>query len=151
MKNLAFLVLSLFILSSCSSDNDEIVKSKFLGEWELIRTTGQFEGSERTGAEMEWQETYILRENGTFSKTRIRDNETDVAEGTFIIHDEDYTHGQSGIAHISMVYTSENNLVATCYSDKLQEELIFITDELMESTWEQCDGLGLEYAKKSRK
>lgn len=145
MKNLAILTASIFILFSCSKD-DEIADNQFLGEWELIRTTGQFEGSERTGEEMEWQESYTLRANGTFTKKRVRDDETSVAEGTFIVDLE--PDSNSGIAHIAMVYGSENNLVANCFSDKLQEDLFFETEELMVGTWEQCDGLGLEYAKK---
>lgn len=150
MKNPAILVILIFILSSCSKD-DEIAENEFLGEWELVKTTGQFSGSERTGAEMDWQESYILRPNGTFTKKRVRENETYLAGGTYIIHHEENTYGQSGIASISMVYGFDNQIIATCYSDKLQEELYFSSDQLMESTWKQCDRLGLEYSKKENK
>ena len=146
MKNFIILIVSIFAFTSCSNDDDEITHSHFIGEWNLVRTTGQFEGSESTGAEMEWQESYTLRADGTFTKTRLRDNETSVTGGTYTVHNDGDWH--PGIAHISMVYEAPNNLIATCYSDKLQEELYFETDELMVSTWKQCDGLGLEYAKK---
>ena len=146
MKVFLTLIVSILVFTSCNKDDDEITDSNFIGEWDLVRTTGQFEGSERKGAEMEWQESYTLRADGTFTKERVRDNETSVAEGTYMVHHEG--DWQPGIAHISMVYEFENNIIATCYSDKLQEELYFETDELMISTWKQCDGLGLEYIKK---
>lgn len=145
MKKLVILSILVFIITSCTKD-DEITDSSFLGEWKLVKTTAPFDNSERTGMEMEWQESYTLREDGTFTKTRVRDNETLVAEGTFIIHQEPYH--TSGIAHIIIVYESENNIIATCYSDKIQEDLYFQTKNVMKSTWQHCDGLGLKYAKK---
>lgn len=148
MKKLVILPLLFLIITSCTKE-EEITDRSFLGEWKLEKTIASFDSSERTGAAMEWQESYTLREDGTFTKTRVRDNETLVAEGTFTIHNEPYHN--SGIAHIAIVYESENNIIATCYSDKFQEDLYFQTKDKMIGTWEHCDGLGLEYSKKASK
>lgn len=145
MKKFAILAVSYFIFISCTTD-DEITQSELLGEWELVRTTTPFEGSESTGEEMEWQESYTLRADNTFTKERVENDEMFVAEGTFVLHHEPY--GNVGTAHVTMSYESENNLIASCYSSQLQEKLYFESEELMVSTWNQCDGLGLEYAKK---
>ena len=144
MKKFAILAVSIFIFTSCSTD-DEITERDLPGEWQLVRTTTPSGDSER-GAEMDWQESYFLRADGTFTKERVWDGETSAAEGAFILHDEPY--GNAGTAHISMVYESQNDLIASCYTSQLKEKLYFESDELMVSSWEHCDGLGLEYAKK---
>lgn len=95
---------------------------------------------------MEWQESYTFGTDGTSTKKRVRDDETSVSEGTFVLHHEPY--GNPGTALISLVYEFEDNLIASCYSSQLQEKLYFESEEFMVSTWEQCDGLGLEYVKK---
>lgn len=149
MKKFSFLLISMFILASCSNDDDnEIIDPAFLGEWELVRTTGQFEGSERTGEDMEWQESYTLRADGTFTKRRVRDGETTVAEGTYIINDDPQTISAHAIVHLTMVYQTENTIIATCYSDQLKEELYFPSKDLLKNTYHYCDGLELDYIKK---
>jgi hypothetical protein len=148
MKKFLILALSIFWITSCSSDDDTITENNFLGEWELVKMTSSFGDEANTGAEMEWQESYVLKADGTFTKTRVRDNQTSVAQGTFTIDEDTDTFGLPAIALITMVYESANDIIATCYSDKLHEELYFETQDSMISTYEQCDGLGLEYAKK---
>src|SRR5690606_33190757 len=103
------------------------------GEWKLVRTSAL--GMVQTGAEMEWQETYLLRADGTFKKTRVRDGETLTAEGTYNIENVVPIQGDEIVARIAMVYPEANPIIATCYSDKLEEDLFFRTEDLMVSNW----------------
>lgn len=145
MKKLLFISALFLLLTSCSAD-DDIKDISFTGEWKLVRTSAL--GMVQTGAEMEWQETYILRADGTFKKTRVRDGETITAEGTYRIENVVPTQDREIIARIAMVYPEGNPIIATCYSDKLEEDLFFRTEDLMVSNWQACDGLGLEYQRK---
>ncbi|GHA40376.1 hypothetical protein GCM10007103_22320 [Salinimicrobium marinum] len=147
MKKFLFLAISIFIITSCNTDDDTPTETNFTGEWELVKTTSSIGDETKTGAEMEWQESYVLKADSTFTKTRVRDNKTSVAQGTFTINDNTEFYGLPAIASITMIYESENDIIATCYSDKLHEELYFDAKDVMISTYEQCDGLGLEYAR----
>lgn len=152
MYKFAIFAVSILFFTSCTSDveipQQPLTESDILGEWQLVRTFGQVPNSERTGDEMYWQESYTLRADGTFTKRRVQDGETFVAEGSFILENVNHSDGQPDHVHISMVYPSQNPLIGSCYSNSLKEELWFRTEEVLASTWHQCDGPGLEYEKK---
>lgn len=146
MKKLLFIPVLFLLFTSCSTDAD-INETSFLGEWKLVRTSAL--GMVQTGDDMEWQETYTLSADGTFKKTRVRDGETITAEGTYNIENVVPSHqGGEIIARITMVYPEANAIIASCYSDKWEENLFFRTEDLMVSNWQACDGLGLEYQRK---
>jgi hypothetical protein len=67
--NKLFLFLIACTLASCSKEFDS---DKFPQEWKLITmTTNQMiNPTVITGADMEWQETYTLKSDGTFTKSR---------------------------------------------------------------------------------
>lgn len=144
MYKFLFLAVSLLFLTSCTSDveipQQQLTEDDILGEWQLVRTFGQTPNSERTGDEMHWQESYTLRADGTFSKKRVLDGETFVAEGTYVLNYYENADGQSNDLLISLIYPSENALIGSCYIGSLKEELWFRTQELLVSTWHQFDG-----------
>jgi len=149
MKKIIFLLLLLTTIYSCSKETDDIVTNlEYTGKWELVKMTGSFIGSETTGSDMEWQETYDINEDETFTKTRVRGDSTKVASGTYTFTEEGLMgNSESDILHIEFLYNTNNELIGTCYSDSTTEYLYFTSNNNLKSTYEACDGPGLEYMK----
>lgn len=136
MKNLVFISLFIFTLISCSKTKDE----DFPQKWQLIKTTGQIPNSERTGADMAFQEYYMFNSNGTFIKHRERDGKVIEAFGTFRFENE------SDGKYYYLTYNSVSELIGSCYSNNI-ETLRLKSGDILFNTWSGCDGTGLEYAR----
>ena len=137
------------LLSSCSKESEDLDFQEYEGKWELVKMHGNIPDSETTGDDMEWQEIYVLNRDGTFLKTRVRNNITIASAGTYTVLDsspEEMT-GITAEAYIILNHNSESGIIATCESSSHREYLYFATREVMISTYAQCDGPGLEYRK----
>ncbi len=142
MKKLYVILLLSIPLFSCSSDSDETTtqQADYSGTWNLVQMTGNVPNSETTGADMEWQERYTFKADGTFLKTREREEITTIASGTYEFKES------ANQNMIELTYTEESTIIGSCYSDK-KEELYTHTNSILFSTWEYCDGPGLKYMK----
>lgn len=127
-------------LISCSSD-DANPSLAYYGKWQLIEMSGSIARSVTTGSEMDWQESYTFNTNGKFVKTRIKNNTTTTVSGTFSISKT------SNETHLELTYSESSTLVGSCYGN-LKEELFINSNNLLVSTWQNCDGPGLVYQKK---
>jgi len=68
MKKIVSILFIMSLIVSCSKDKELETITNFSEYYELVKMTGSFSGSETTGSQMEWQETYILNtKEGTFS------------------------------------------------------------------------------------
>ncbi|MBC9794866.1 hypothetical protein [Sinomicrobium weinanense] len=130
----ALILLPLVVLLfSCSDDDnptDEnpVIENPLLNhpypqKWELFKTKGAFEGSEATGEDMEWQETYMLYSDSTFTKTRVKKNGTMTGHGTFSIVENE------GEVFFSLTYTDKDNPIIVSCSGNNEEHLYFRPDE----------------------
>ncbi|QED37656.1 hypothetical protein FK178_07910 [Antarcticibacterium arcticum] len=149
MKNLILLFVLSTVLSSCSTDADEISLNKedIYGKWNLVKMTGSFGNSLTTGEDMEWQESYNFNRDGTFIKSRSRDGELTEAAGTFVITENDSQFNDPLINFsIEIEFSNSNSIAASCYSGGMKEELYFRGDRML-SNYHACDGPGLEYKK----
>lgn len=151
MKAVLTFIIVLSFLSCSTEENKEaqslsldLVLKELPQEWKLVKMTGSFEGSETTGDEMYWQETYSFFEDKTFIKTRInKEGETLTASGTFRITEEMETSEKS----LVLTYDEAHDIIGSCYS-KPEEYLYYRNDEkLLLSKWWACDGPGLFYKK----
>ncbi len=143
------LLLILFISSilSCTMEAEQPVENDLMGEWVLVKTTGQFSAVEYTGNDMPFQESYHLQEDGTFLKLRMNDGEQIEATGTYEFLEDGYTiYGEEVRKFIEFQYESENELIANC-TRSFTEHLYFTTGGELISTYQACDGLGLYYEK----
>jgi hypothetical protein len=149
MKNILLLLALLATIYSCTKETDDMVtKLEYTGKWELVKMTGSAAGSETTGSDMEWQETYMINEDETFVKTRVRGDSTTFASGTYALKDvEGLWNMGFATKDIELFYDIENNIIGNCSSNKTIEYLYFSTDHRLISTWNACDGPGLEYVK----
>lgn len=148
MKNLILILSLVASLYSCNEETDDIAtKLDYTGKWELVKMSGNT-GSETTGSDMEWQEYYILSEDETFTKTRVRGDSTVTVSGTYTISDpRSYALPESSLNFLELNHDSKNNILASCHSNLSIEHLYFSTDNRLISLYEQCDGPGLEYIK----
>lgn len=136
----AFMLMLTFI--SCSSDDaKQSLALDYYGKWQLIEISGSIVNSAILGPEMNWQEFYTFNINGKFVKTRIKDNITTTASGTFSIIKT------SGETHLELTYSKSSTLAGSCYGN-LKEDFFIDENNLLVSTWQNCDGLRLVYQKK---
>jgi hypothetical protein len=130
------LFLFVIILTSCSKEFD---LDQFPQEWKLISMSSNqiTPAIIITGFEMEWQETYTLNSDGTFTKSRNRDGVITDASGTFVFKDS------SNEKYLELSFVTGISLVSSCYPGK---EMMWVRSETkLQGTWSYCDGIGLEY------
>jgi hypothetical protein len=133
------LIIAVYAVVSCSSDEQK--SDPCPEKWQLVSMLGNIGNIPlKTGANMDWQEWYLLYPNNTFTKTRTLQDVTKEQGGTYAfvtIQDEDF---------IELTYSAENELIGNC-EEAPKELLRIISGEEIVSTWLACDGPGLSYNK----
>jgi hypothetical protein len=132
MKNLIIITLFICTLFSCTKDYFEQYPQK----WELIEMSGNIQNSVTIGANMAWQEFYLLDANGTFIKHREQDGLVMEVSGSFSF--EENSDGK----YLKLKYKTDNKLIGSCSK---QEEWLGFDSNRLRSTWWACDGPGLLY------
>lgn len=143
MRHLTIVVAFLSVFCSCTKDNVETTTTTsvdYHGKWTLVKMSGSMLNSESTGTAMEWQEFYLFNNDGTFTKSRVRDGVETTISGTFT------TLNHSDGLYLELIYPNDSDLIGSCYGN-LKEELYFNSNNTLSSTWRNCDGPGLEYKK----
>jgi hypothetical protein len=151
MKKLIIILVVLASIYSCTKETDDMASNmEYNGQWELVKMTGSLEGSEYTGLDMDWQETYIINEDETFTKTRVRGDSTIVVSGTYTYTEEGLLEESELdlITYIKFSHNTDNAIIGSCGFQSLTEYLYFNSNNKLISTWNACDGPGLEYIKK---
>jgi hypothetical protein len=138
MKKVLFLFISVWILNSCTKEPD---LDKFPQIWQLTSMSGQTSNSSTSGSDMEWQESYLLNSDGTFTKSRERNGVIIEASGSFVF--KDLTDGK----YLELTYESNSDIIGSC-TPGLKETLLVRSGKKMSGTWSYCDGPGLEYERK---
>jgi len=145
MKNSILISLLIFSVISCSkSEKSDSIQyhqvfdsNVFPQQWQLIKMTGDIPNSETTGASMDWQESYQLNSDGTFTKSRNRDGKLTEGTGTFVFQD------LSGGKYLELTYLSDTDIVGSCSGNRT--EGLWLKSDKLVGTWSYCDGPGLEY------
>ena len=136
MKNLILIIL-MATIASCSS-NSTYNFDKYPQKWTLVKMSGRLPDSEKTGADMWFQEYYLLKSGGEFTKHREVDGVIHEESGVFTFIDKEDQK------FIVLTYNDRNEIIASCYSDTVEELSIQSKIKLI-GTWSHCDGPGLEY------
>ena len=126
MKYLAAYTLMLLSLSACI-DDVENVEEQFPQQWQLIRMSGTYNEGWKTGAELDYQEFYLLNPDSTFLKSRLQDGLRISAYGTFSIRDIDDD------TYFVFSYSEENEITGLCGSSLTEEALILNGSYITES------------------
>ncbi|PTX15139.1 hypothetical protein C8N40_10826 [Pontibacter mucosus] len=150
MNKLLLLPLLVLILFSCSqkdeldsmnreeSTHQALSNIKQAQKWQLVQMSGQIRNSVQKGADMPWQEHYVLNPDGSFSKVRQKGDETTAATGVYTYH------STAGEQYLELTYQSLNTIIGSCDAAGLKETLMVHKDGL-QSSWWACDGPGLWY------
>lgn len=140
MKNLTLYSVLLFVIFSCKKDTG-LDSYAYPQKWVLKKmTTEGFSTKVLTGAQMSWQEFYVLKQDGTFTKSREIGGVSSEASGTLSFREE------LGENFLVLTYKTGFNLIGSCTSYEQKEELMIQSGKL-KGTWAACDGPGLEYEK----
>ena len=142
MKNIILFLIISGALFSCNK-SDEITsetETALFGNWKLIQMTGSVLNSTTSGSEMEWQEIYLIKSDGTFQKSRDRDGVITEVSGIYNIINS------SNEIFLELIFNNESEIIGSCYSG-LKEEMFFQSGNTLSSTWQNCDGPGLKYEK----
>lgn len=132
------LILSTVVMAAMCSKNTGTGAEEYPQKWELVKMTGSMVETETSGEDMAWQEYYLIYSDGTFLKSRTENGKTAEAQGTFeIVNDSDGKH-------FTLAYPSKNTLIGSCSSEPI-EHLFVNSENMLISSWQNCDGPGLEY------
>lgn len=147
MKNLMLIAFLIGVLFSCTKSDKlepeqyrEFDIKQYPQTWQLVKMYGQIPNSETEGDKMEWQESYILNSDGTFTKSREYDGKKTSASGTFVFKEQ-----KPDGTFVELTFEKTNSLIGSCYSSSLKEILWMKSDNYIVGTWSYCDGPGLEY------
>ncbi len=140
MKVSTFFFGLLLFLSSCNKDFDKSIYQDYQGLWVLVKISGNTPDSETTGQEMGWQESYKFNNDGTFSKSREQNGTVTESAGTYSA-----VKSEEG-KRLELTFASKSDIIGSCLGDQ-KEVLLLQSSTVMTSTWNQCDGPGLEYEK----
>lgn len=140
--------IALFILLSyafaCSSkngdtNNPESSKEQNAQQWNLVKMSVGMTGSVSTGEQMAWQETYVFKGDGSFTKKRVQNGSTTTASGTYNTVEENNEKG------LKLKYAEPSSIIGNCTGN--QEEYLYYKESgtILQSSWLACDGPGLFY------
>ena len=125
-------VLALFL--SCSSSNDPLD----IDRWELSSTFSYMTNTEVPASELDFSETVEFVSDGLFLKSRTRDGETLIFEGSWEATD------LNEMSVLLVRYTENNILIANCTAQP--EESYFISEgRLIQNNMTPCDGPEYRY------
>jgi len=153
MKKVALLLMLSMLTLSCSEDEEnekqkdmnlDLVLKELPQKWKLVKTTGSFAGSENTGDDMQWQETYTFNNDDTFTKTRLQKSGDKItASGTFVIGEESETSEKS----LKLTFNESSAIIGSCHNEPVEYLYYKKDSDLLLSNWWACDGPGLFYKK----
>jgi hypothetical protein len=141
MKNLLILPISLLLLAACQKEKVEKLETDgttYPQTWQLVQMSGNFPPVTKTGADLPWQETYVVQADSTFTKTRQQGTQRKEASGTFSIR-----NGATGLALI-LTYPADNDILTNC-SAAPKEGLLLQENGILMGSAAACDGPRLEY------
>lgn len=142
MKQFLVAIALVFFFSSCSKDEEKSTDTteSYIGKWTLIKMSGSLVNSETTGAAMPYHEFYVFNDNGTFTKFRNKDTNQITASGTYVVTNVDER------TSVELTYSTTSEIIGSCYGNQ-KEILYFSNKDTLSSTWQHCDGPGLDYQK----
>lgn len=147
MKNTILFFVSI-ILFSCNELeynqqeeflNQEVASLSSQGAkvWQLVGMSGMIANSYKSGDDMSFQESIVLKEDGSFIKFRETQQEKKQAGGTYQWEDD----------RLTLSYPEDNDLIGNCTGNL--KETYHLDENQLRGDWWACDGPGLFYELKN--
>ncbi|MCX2743053.1 hypothetical protein OO013_04210 [Mangrovivirga sp. M17] len=139
MKNLINLFLTAILIVACSS-SDNVVQNEtpIEGKWELTKMEAQRTRTEITKEDIPYEEFYVFNSDGSFTKTRITNDEVESASGRYT------KENTNDWKHLKLVYSEDSQLIDNCTGEAV-EHLAIEQNELKGGS-APCDGPALYYS-----
>jgi hypothetical protein len=146
MKKLLLLVVASIMFISCNEDADPV--RSLVGEWDLVSAYSVWTGTTYVGDEMNYQQTYQFRSDGTFTKIQIVDGILQEATGSYSTEEPEAVATEAGARlNVTLNFTEGKELAGNCFGPNL-ENLVLNRNQELKNSWSVCDGPGLTYKKK---
>ncbi len=146
LKKILLLLLAPIVLFSCNEDADPV--RTLVGEWDLVSAYSVWTGRTYVGDEMNYQQTYQFRSDGTFTKTQILDGNLQEGKGSYSTEQPEAVAIEAGARlNVILNFTEGEELAGNCFGPNL-ENLVLNRNQELKNSWSACDGPGLTYKKK---
>jgi len=145
MKNLRLLwvlLASVFMIGSGCSREEEAPAFTVEGRWALIRYDAP--GEEPGVGASVWEESYVFRPDGTFTKTRTIDDNVSEATGTYAVSAPEPA-SETVKFNVELAFETGAGLVGDCTPGT--ESLIVNRNQELHNTWPACNGPAITYIK----
>ncbi|HSF53430.1 MAG TPA: hypothetical protein VLA71_06740 [Algoriphagus sp.] len=146
MKKLLLLLLAPIVLFSCNEDADP--DRTLVGEWDLVSAYSVWTGATKVEDELDYQQTYQFRADGTFTKIQKMDDIVREAKGSYSTEQPEAVALEAGARlNVILNFTEGEELAGDCFGPNL-ENLVLNRNNELRNSWSACDGPGLTYEKK---
>lgn len=147
MKNTILFFVSIILFSCNELENNQ--QEEFLNQevaslssqgakvWQLVGMSGMIANSYKSGDDMSFQESIVLKEDGSFIKFRETEQEKKQAGGTYQWEDD----------RLTLSYPEDNDLIGNCTGNL--KETYHLDENQLRGDWWACDGPGLFYELKN--
>jgi len=146
MKKTLYLIVVLLLTAGCHED--DLPTSEVVGEWKLIQSH-HYVGSTiiKEGDDLEWQEVYVFRSDGTFDKKRTSHAGSVTASGTYTTEDAPLYLSRLVTLLVKLTFTTGLNLAEGCSPGS--EEIDFSShDGMLRNHSIGCENPILTYERK---
>ena len=148
MKNLFLPALLCCLIAFSCKEDDERPRETVVGDWELVKSIGSYEGAVQEGDELEATEIYSFRPDGTFVKRREIDMAVSQGTGKYTVQEAETVDSSNAQFYLELIFESGDPVHGDCYTERAVEYLIVTWQGQLKNTWGACDGPTLFYEKR---
>ena len=138
MKCFCLFYLVMVLAVACTSNDDDNFGEGLPQEWQLTAVNLGLSGEILENKDLPWQETLVFTKDSLFTRTRIFEDSTAVAIGSFVFEVRDSE------SYIILMHEEESELITNCTQSN-EEWLRFTSQTELLGGALPCDGPGLFY------
>ena len=138
MKHFNLFCLLLGLAVACTSNDDDQFGEGLPQEWRLTTVNLGLSGEILENEDLTWQETLVFSRDSLFTRTRIFEDSTAIAHGSFVFEVRDSEN------YIILLHDEESELITNCTQSN-EEWLRFTSQTELIGGALPCDGPGLFY------
>lgn len=142
---LYFAILLLFI----SCENEENPEKLIIGKWELVEIYNPWTGQSSDLNVNEFFQTYQFMSNGSFTKTRLFEDEgLKTASGNYSLENVPPTSSSDAQLYINLNFIDGDDILNNCGAENFEQLVLRFNHQLSNFSATSCDGPGYTFEKK---